>query len=204
MKKLTFLLTLSVFFLIGCTTEEVSTIDSSFENDSYAKGIANAPKQSGMYVIRTERGFADILVDTKTGLTLNTGVDIEAYCNYEDNPFEFEPTQYVDLPNNAEHFIELLQGDQYTVVFDGVWDYSSMSLCEFFDNTPVLAEGMSQLIHNDNDVFGSSDNNTNAWSFKLHGRLLNQDDEIKNLSASFHAVWDKEDRFSSHTSVRLH
>lgn len=203
MKKLTFLFTLSVLFLIGCNTEDLSTLDSSIENDSYAKGITKAPEQSGMYVIRTERIFADILVDTKTGLTLLTGIDYVALCSGDPNFLEVEPTQFVDIPNNAERFIELLQGDQYTTVFDGIFDYSSMLLCDFVFNTPVLAEGISRLIHNDNDVFGTVDNNTNTWNFKLHGRLLNQDNEIKNLSAKFHEVWDEKHYYSS-VSVRLH
>lgn len=203
MKKLTFLLTLTVLFLIGCSTEEVSTVDSSIENDSYAKGIANAPEQSGMYVIRREGLGADLFVDAKTGLTLISSIDIVAFCSGDPNFMEAEPIQLVDIPNNDEHFIVLQQGDVYTVVYDGIFD-GSITLCDFLLNTPVLAEGISRLIYNDNDIFSIADNTTNTWSIKLNGRLLNQDNESKNLSANFHAVWDKEGRFFSSTSVRLH
>jgi hypothetical protein len=202
MKKLTFLLTLSVLFFIGCSTEEVSTVDSSIENDSFAKGIANAPDQSGMYVIRTELSAAAILIDTKTELTAVFGVDIEAFCS-GDAFWEVEPIQYVNIPNTDEQLIALLQGDVYTFVFDGVFD-GSISLCDFLLNTSVLAEGESHFIYNDNDYFGTA-NISNSWSIKANGQLLNQDNELKNLNAKFHGVWNYQtDHFSSSTSVKLH
>ena len=204
MKKLTFLLTLSVLFLIGCSTEEVSTIDdSSIENDSYAKGIAKAPEQSGMYVIRTEGVAAGLIVDAKTGLSVFFGVDFEAYCSGEPNFNDVVSTQYVDIQSNNERFLALQQGDVYAFVFDGIFD-GSIPLCDFVFNTPVLAEGISRFIYNDNDIFGTVDNNSNSWSLKLNGRLLNQDNESKNLSAKFHETWDKEHHWSFSSSVRLH
>jgi hypothetical protein len=201
MKKLTFLLALSVLFFIGCSTEEVSTVDSSIENDSYARGIANAPDQSGMYVIRTETSAASVIVDTKTELTAVTGVDIEAFCSGD--PFwELEPLQYVNIPNN-DQLIFLIQGYVYTFVFDGVFD-GSIPLCDFLQNTPVLAEGTSHFIYNDNDFFGTAANISNAVSIKANGQLLNQDNELKNLNAKFHGVWNQEGSFTSSTSVKLH
>lgn len=202
MKKLTFLLTLSVFFLIGCSTEEVLTIDSSIENDSYAKGIANAPNQSGMYVIRAEIGTGSLIVDTKTGLSVTLGIDFENFCN-DGYYWELIPAQYIITPNSDGRYITLGQGDVDTTVFDGAFD-GTIDFCDFILNTPVLAEGISQLIYNDNDLLGITDNNSNAWSIKANGRLLNQDNESKNLSAKFHETWNKDHHWSFSSSVRLH
>lgn len=202
MKKLTFLLTLSVFFLIGCSTEEVLTIDSSIENDSYAKGIANAPNQSGMYVIRAEIGTGSLIVDTKTGLSVTLGIDFENFCS-DGYYWELIPAQYINTPNSDGRYITLGQGDVDTTVFDGAFD-GTIDFCDFILNTPVLAEGISQLIYNDNDLLGITDNNSNAWSIKANGRLLNQDNESKNLSAKFHETWNKDHHWSFSSSVRLH
>jgi len=203
MKKLTFLLTLSALFLIGCTTEEISTLDSSIENDSYAKGIANAPEKSGMYVIRTESVAAGLIVDAKTGLSVLFGVDFVAFCSSEPNFNDVVSTQYVDVQSNDERFLALQQGDVITFVFDGIFD-GSKTLCDFVFSTPILAEGVSRFIYNDNDINGTVDNNSNSWSLKLNGRLLNQYNESKNLSAKFHETWDKEHHWSFSSSVRLH
>jgi len=204
MKKLTFLLTLSVLFFIGCTTEEVSTIDSSFENDSYAKGIANAPEQSGMYVIRIKTGAAGLIVDAKTELSVSFGLNLEALCSSGSWEVEVETIQYVNTPNNDERLIALQQGDVNTIVFDGVFDPFTMDFCEFVLNRTVLAEGISRFTYNDNDINGTTNNNSNSWSLKLNGRLLNEYNESKNLSAKFHETWDDHHHWSFSSSVRLH
>ena len=189
--------------MFACETNEIDLVDDTVtlsESESM-RGIANAPEQSGPYLFRFEEIFAILLIDLEKGISVTMGVDEIAFCNGEVF-WDFAMTQFIDIPNDELRAIALQQDETYTEVFDGA--YAGGDLCDFFTNTPILAEGMSKFIYNDNDVFYSdATNNTNSWGFRCHGRLMNQDGEMKNLSASYHEVWDKQDRLKSKTSIRL-
>ncbi len=192
--------------MFACEKSDLEPFDDTnaiSEADAFAKGIGNAPEQSGPYLIRIDDIGAYFLVDSKTGLSLGFGADKIAFCNGDPDPFEVEPIQFIDIPSNELRLIFLQQGEVYAEVFNGIWD-GSIPFCNFLLNTPVLAEGMVQFIYTDNDYLGlSNSNNTNTWGARVHGRLLNEDNKTKNLSASFHGVWDKNELFYFTQSVRL-
>jgi len=189
--------------MFACETNEIDLVDDNVtlsESESMARGIGNAPEQSGPYLFRGDDIGAFLYVDVEKGISVTLAIDHVAFCN-GDPVGSLTPIQFIDVPSNELRAILLAQADLYTEVFDDA--YVGGDLCDFFTNTLILAKGMSQFVYTDNDVFGTGGNNTNIWGSHFHGQLLNQEGESKNLSGRHHNLWDKKDRETSVTSIRL-
>ena len=215
MKLKTIFYSLCIATLVfACETndlEPLEDINAISDADAFARGIGNAPGQSGVFVLRGEDYAAWVIVDSKTGLTTINGFDgMALFCNGEFLP-DIVPIQLVFLPNNDFRAIVLEQGEIYTEVFDGAWDFENDDGCDFLTNAQLLAEGPTQFILTDNDAFGDpNSNNANAYGVNIHGRLTTPDDKMKSLNTSLRFLWHKDDIIISpfdiqvSVSVQLH
>ncbi|MDU8885019.1 hypothetical protein RXV94_02525 [Yeosuana sp. MJ-SS3] len=176
--------------MFACANEGLESEDIILEQnkEELSKGIANAPSESGIYIIRSNFGTGYVVLDFKTGLSATLGLDIEAACNGNPDWYEIEPVQFINTPNGRTLLIQ--QGDVYCVVLDGLPD-ANYNGCDFFLNAPVLAHGNAQLIYHDNDAWIADSNNKNTWSVKVNGRIEGTDGRTKSLSAGFQFLWDK-------------
>lgn len=200
-------------FLFGCSTSETDAFDLVDETVTESKsiearGIANAPAQSGTRVIRFEDYIAVLLVDEKRDLTATFGLDSEAWCA-GGAPF-IGDTGLIQLILNDWGGNLLIMADPLTtVVYKGVpnWpvDGACVDCCGdegFFETADILATGMSKAIITDNGLF----RRTNTWGGSFHGRLEleAEDGGTANLSAWFRESWNEEKQvFKSKEAVML-
>lgn len=189
-------------FLFACqpnsidSTQEVITTQEQLitNSENSNRGISNAPEQSGIYVIRTELEFFFWIFDYEQGLSLIAGIDVPALCNGDPNSFSIQPLQLVDLPSSSLGAVGLIQGNTQAYVFQNIDD--DPSICDYFTNNPILAQGTVEFIYTDNDFFGSQSNRRNAFGVIFHGQLYNQNNELKTLNAKLKIIWDPDEDIS--------
>ncbi|WP_242092478.1 hypothetical protein [Aestuariivivens sediminicola] len=204
----------------ACTNEPLQDINV-LKNEAElskvnAKGIANAPEQSGPFIIRTSDGVWSFLIyDTKTNLTALIGITYENQLEICNGNFSWElfdqvPAQFINNNSNEFRIITNQQGLVNVIVFKGTWDRIS-PFCDFILGSELLAEGMAHYNYNDNDynAFLNDSKNNNAYSIKAAGLLYSPvDNKRKGFQARLMFNWDKiEDDFFAtimHQSVQLH
>ena len=189
--------------MAGCQSESLDSVDDSAalsESIEANKGIGNAPEASGPYLIRFEFTIGIVIVDVERGITATFGGDNPAFCAGEPDAFDLAPVQFFNSPSDEDRFIALQQGEIITTVYDGV--FSGGPICDFFNSTPILAEGMSHFVYKDNDFFRSGGNNANVFGGHFNGQLENLSGERVNISAMF-KIMDNGKNFHIIESVKL-
>ena len=195
--------------MFACTNEPLTEPKETLL-EANSKGIANAPTESGVYVLRSEDYvWGWIISDSKTNLTAVLGWDLESqlsWCsgNFDLDLLDLAPIQLIDLPNNENKFVELQQGMVRTIVFDGAFSYL-YPFCDFVDNAEVLAEGLSRFTYTDNDLLGyiSDGNNYNSWTYRGSGTLIGSSDgKDKHFSAVMKLLWNWDNEWDILSDIR--
>lgn len=150
------------------------------------------PAQSGPHVFRDEAyGWWWYFTDWNRGYVAFVGRDIVAFCNgevvgswwtYQDN---YPPAEEGLL-------ITVTKGDDViTSVWPAaIWDY--FDPCEYILNNPPLAEGTSDVVLTDNDIYAWAYDHTrkNAYGLSAHGVLTAPDGERMIFNGHFRCVYD--------------
>ncbi len=205
MKNVLYLSLLSVLFLFGCSSEELQTTDSPNAdlNQVFAKGIGNAPEQSGPHLFRYEDSYWIYVEDMERGISAAFGVDFEALCGGEDW-WGVANNQVIVVPSDELRIVLLNQGEVITNVFDGFFNIDVDDPCVFFDTTTNLGHGLVKFVATDNDFDISGNNNTNTFGFRGHGRLENEAGDSKNFTTIQHfSINKKKEQFTAKVSLRL-
>jgi len=193
MKKVIYLLTLSVILLVGCNTEELQSPNSDLNLKT--ADLKNAPDQSGSYVIRFEGLAGFLIADGEKGISALIGVNAEDYCNFGTIEGR-QMVQLVDVPADEARLIYLGIGEASTEVLDGIFAGGDLSaFCDFLVNTPRLAVGTSHFVRTDNDLDISEAANVNTWGATFTGELLNTDEETVGFLLLQRWVLKKNDGF---------
>jgi len=182
--------------VLSCSKTEVESVSEA--NLKTSKGIANAPSESGLYVVRIpiEGGHAYTLVDSKTELVCTIGhPDIPWYCG-GDYPIDIVDFQFIVAGNYEDHWIVQSQGEVLQArVYQGpfIWDNNIEEFCSFLDNATLLAEGTVSMTYRDNDWNWLFDPNyTNSFGFTAQGELLSPEGEVKHLRAGTNWLWNRD------------
>lgn len=208
------ILFISVFvLLLSCKSETEDSLFIDQVNGETATTLSrsridNAPEQSGFIVTRGEgEVVAILLIDFDAGLTASFGVDNALFCNPFPNfdAFQVLPIQQVDIPNAPNRLKIIHQGSGYFEVYDGI---INEFLCDFIQNTPLIAYGMADVIvtDNDRDAYLPHDNkNHNASALIAKGILTDQNGDPVEFKANYQLVWDGSDpnTIKEHAKISL-
>lgn len=124
--------------------------------------FADPPPFSGV-VIRDEAPFAISWIDPEAGLRVIIGADMDEFCADTFN-FDLIAFQDVNLPSGR------IVSNMSAIMQTTVWDFLEFD-CAMFTTIDPVASGFAKLRGLDNDLTGSVVNNTNAWTWMVHGKL---------------------------------
>ena len=150
------------------------------------------PAQSGTHVFRDEAyGWWWVFTDWRRGYVAVVGRDIVAFCNDEDVASWWT---YQDnyAPAEEDLLITNIKGDDViTSVWPvTIWEYADP--CEYILNNTPIADGTSDAILTDNDVYAwlYDHNRKNAYGLSAHGVLTAPDGERMIFNGHFRCVFD--------------
>ncbi len=186
---------LIIVFCAGCNQNSESITSSEKANsDLISNALLKPPAQSGPYVFRTETNIFGLIAaagDERSGMTVFIGGDLAGACLGEPDPFDTAPLLEIDVPEDADRFIQLQKGEVRTSVYKGV--FTGGSFCGFAFSHELIASGTSNLVLTDNDLltFLTTDNkNANSFGWKATGQLTTPGGETIGFTGISRAVWD--------------
>jgi hypothetical protein len=142
------------------------------DTDSPAFTWMNNPDNGNMRIARFEDGFIVCWSDASNGLrachsTFPLGDGTETDCGPQEllDPMAF---QQVGIENLEDFVLSWLHQNAKGRVWVTVRDLNPPGDC--LDNK-LVAEGWGQVQNTDDDIFGTTDPNANAWRFRADGRL---------------------------------
>lgn len=200
------LLTMLLVATLSCEKQGEDQIDDSIFAVE-AKGIANAPSESGMYVVRGEdQLIARVLIhDAKRNLLAIIASDYTAACAGQgpvtDEAIPFQEILLSETENDVR-IVHLSQSDEVTIrVYDtSVYGFSCASI-----NEGPIASGTGSLINTDNDLeaFNNQRPLHNAYGYMSHGMLTDANGDYVMFTAHARFVWDGEDTSTSKSNVSV-
>jgi hypothetical protein len=192
----------TVFAISACSLNEgVKTSEHHATSEqTITQRNGNAPAQSGAIVTRSETALAITMMDEKTNLTISVAHPdiVPAFCGGGWPPVELLDAQFILPGNTGERLIVIGSGELPVRVIEGTPDVNDFDTwCPFWESEPtVIAEGVVSVHYNDNDAWGTHSNNqTNVWSYKVHGAVTTTDGETKNLNATLIMKWDSDEDY---------
>lgn len=136
----------------------------------------NNPDNDNLRITRFQDAFIACWSDATNGLrachsTIPLGDGTETDCGPQDelDPIDF---QWVGLIDEGNLFASWIHQNAKGQVWITVRDLNQPGSC--FDNK-LVAEGFGTVHNTDNDLFGTVDNNANAWGFAGRGKLTTPD-----------------------------
>jgi hypothetical protein len=127
----------------------------------------NNPDNGNLNIFRFSHGWRVCWTDPTNGLrvchgTVPFGPDPQTECDIQG---EGDPVSHQDVGLwSGDFFHQVHRGETFVVIRD----ITTSGDC--YGNA-LVAEGWGRLTANDNDIFGSTDPNTNTWSFRGQGQL---------------------------------
>ena len=127
-----------------------------------------ASAQNGAVIIRGEGDVGLIEWNGESVLAVLSS-DLGFYCEDE---LDITPFEWMDVvrPDGSIKFHEkgnLFARVYYPATPDDFW----LDPCDFIENGPMVAEGITHFTYNDNDATNAHPNRQNTWGYTLNGSL---------------------------------